>query len=137
MDKPELTQEQINFAVGAFTEYLRFIERIEPQKPMSLTRVAINTDHSALLRRLLSGKKPLEVAPPKSYSYPDYAMAEGEVVTGEMFEVGEEVVVNQSRTWVRDPNEKDVLIHTSGLRVRYWLNEGSQASFNKYKFQKI
>lgn len=36
--------------------------------------------HSALLRRLLSGKPLLESAPPLRFSQPDYALAEGEEV---------------------------------------------------------
>ena len=44
--------------------------------PISITQLAADIDHSALLIRLLEGKKPLEKAPPKTFSYPNYQMIE-------------------------------------------------------------
>lgn len=35
-------------------------------------------DHSSLLHRLLLGKQPLDLPPPIAYSYPCYALVEGE-----------------------------------------------------------
>ena len=40
--------------------------------PESLGQLEVDIDHSALLRRLLSGKEPLPQPPPLKHSYPDY-----------------------------------------------------------------
>lgn len=38
--------------------------------------IPVEMAHSALLKRLISGKRPLELAPPRSYAYPWYTLYE-------------------------------------------------------------
>ena len=70
----ELTSEQIRFVKGRVSKWIRFYH--------DLGRNPTDGDawHSALLARLLSGKEPLDTPPPERFSYPDYALAEGEAV---------------------------------------------------------
>ena len=70
-----LTQDQINFAIQCMAKWIhiRWDNDFGNPNPADVS-------HSALLHRLLSGKSPLDKPPPKSYSYPDYPMAEGEAV---------------------------------------------------------
>lgn len=44
--------------------------------PNSLETLRINIDKSSLLERMLSGKDPLPIPPPKHYSYPWYSLIE-------------------------------------------------------------
>ncbi len=63
----------------------------------------VEIDHSALLKRLIQGKKPLEMAPPRSHSYPWYNLYEnGEgnayevtVVERPLGEVERPIVIDQ------------------------------------------
>ncbi len=67
--------------------------------------------HSALLRRLLSGKPPLDVAPPLRFSQPDYPLAEGEEVEiADIHDEGDEVVIDGAKQWRRAGNGD--LVHT-------------------------
>lgn len=70
-----LTFEQINFVLSSINLWMN----IRIDNGFGLPNQA-DVNHSALLHRLLSGKPPLDKPPPKSYSYPDYPMAEGEAV---------------------------------------------------------
>jgi hypothetical protein len=81
---------------------------------------AVDADHSSLLRRLLYGKKKLEKTPPKSMSYPNYSLAEGEETqVHEIWERKDEigvrtrgnVVVDQCAEWEWDDRDKKILMH--------------------------
>lgn len=56
--------------------------------PSSLSSLKIDIDHSALLQRLLEGKDPLPIPPPRSFSYPWYDLIEkGEAHPCEVWEM--------------------------------------------------
>jgi hypothetical protein len=72
--------------------------------------------HSALLRRLLSGKPPLDIPPPLRFSQPDYALAEGdEVEISDIHDEGDEVIIDGAKQWRRIGN--DELVHTPSGQV--------------------
>lgn len=87
-------------------------------------------DHSTLLRRLMEGKQPLPLPPPKSYSYPWYTLVEkGEAVILERFvnrvpamgEMPEGVVIEQG-WWVLRETYADgtlVIATADGFNVAY------------------
>jgi len=116
MNEPQaLTQEQIDFAVRCMARYINVREDHGHGLPNSA-----DVDHSSLLRRLLSGKQPLEQPPPKRYSYPDYDLAEGK--EGEIRELwerdddhplmredGGHVVIDQHPYWEWEDREKKIL----------------------------
>lgn len=60
-----------------------FIEWVETARAAGYEPIArwdnflAEVDHSALLQRLLQGKLPLPVPPPKRHAYPDYEAVEG------------------------------------------------------------
>jgi hypothetical protein len=67
--------------------------------------------HSALLRRLLSGKPLLETAPPLRFSQPDYALAEGEEVDiSDIRDESDGVVIDGAKQWRRTGDAE--LLHT-------------------------
>lgn len=81
--------------------------------------------HSALLYRLLSGKDPLPIAPPKSYSRPNYHLGEGSpcVVEAFILEGEEEAVCDQCRyKIVRKESDNTYLLEyeQTGQRFRLW-----------------
>lgn len=89
-----LTGEQIEFAIKQMTTWIE-IKLDQGQK----VGVA-DPSHSALLFRLLSGKKPLPKPPPRSFSRPNYELAEGEPVKIELCEHDDGVVVvDQDGGW--------------------------------------
>jgi hypothetical protein len=75
--------------------------------------------HSALLRRLLSGKPLLETAPPLRFSQPDYALAEGEEVEiSDIHDESDGVVIDGAKEWRRTGDSQ--LVHTptgQGYRI--------------------
>jgi len=75
MDKTEM-----EFAIICFNKWLWIREKWEESEfpPRSLTQIGIDAEHSSLLRRLLEGKEPLEYPPPRSFSYPNYSLAEND-----------------------------------------------------------
>lgn len=71
---------------------------------------AADVDHSSLLRRLLSGKEPLPFKPPKRYSYPDYALGEGESrIATEVWET--------KNSWLDNPNQDLLIIDQSRWHI--------------------
>ena len=112
--------------------------------------------HSALLRRLLSGKKPLPKPPPKRFAYPDYKMGEGEVCdVGEIntwtappgregsFEQetkGYTVCIDQHIGWkwiekhgpedAKGIPETGILEYTDGSRYRFWWDTKTYKRLN-------
>lgn len=91
---------------------------------------AADVDHSSLLRRLLSGKEPLPFKPPKRYSYPDYALGEGErCIATEVWET--------KNSWLK--TERDVLIIDQSAwniierRADGWLVEWPDEPGSRYE----
>lgn len=78
-----------------------------------------DADHSALLFRLLSGKKALPVAPPTTFSYPNYTLGEGrpyEVFESHVTKDGT-VVIDQS-LW-RQESDGTLVWPETGERYRW------------------
>ena len=78
-----LTREQQNIAIGCFKvwislkcaheSFFRDFITGDGFKPEFLaSKIAVDADHSALLRRLMDGKDPLPDPPPLQNSYPVY-----------------------------------------------------------------
>jgi hypothetical protein len=122
-----LTQDQINFAIKCMAKWIHIRWDNEFGNPNPA-----DVSHSALLHRLLSGKEPLDKPPPKSYSYPDYPMAEGEAVqvdeprASTYDDDGYNIVVNQSRAWKWIDEEKGILEHKTWGRFRTWIQDEQQ-----------
>lgn len=77
-----MTDEESRRVVECVSQWMRIYHKNKGKYPNDM-----DADHSALLRRLLSGEKPLPNPPPLRYSYPDYKLAEGEEVhVGEILE---------------------------------------------------
>ena len=62
--------------VDSMVRWLRIRERSGLPAPTSYAELVDAIGHSALLRRLLSGKTPLRVPPPRSYGQPWYGLVE-------------------------------------------------------------
>ena len=120
----ELTNKQVEFAAQCMAQYLRVLE----DEGRGLAR-AVDVDHSALLRRILSGKKPLPQPPPKRYSYPCYSLGEGlETEIQDLRERdygdGERVIVDQCSDWVWEDKDKGFLKHLpTGHLYRFWTEK--------------
>ena len=99
--------------------------------------------HSALLQRLLAGKDPLPLPPPRRFSYPDYSLAEGTEVRPEEIacyregtaepispsdaQSGDSVVIDQN-SWRVEGREEGALILVwpeTGERYRAREQDGS------------
>lgn len=86
-----------------------------------------DVSHSALLHRLLSGKKALPVPPPKSFSYPNYSLGEGlkteihDIVEMDMFDPP--TVIEQHRGWKWLDKEKGLLLHIESNEVYHFWTE--------------
>ena len=63
-------------AVDSVIRWLRIRERSGYPAPTSYAELVDTIAHSALLRRLLAGKAPLRVPPPRSFGQPWYALVE-------------------------------------------------------------
>jgi len=89
----------------------QFESRYDPLKGPTMADI----DHSALLSRLLEGKEPLPVPPPKQFSYPAYHLVEADepqyVLEVWFKDDGREVVIEQS-PWiiVSKTNDEDYLV---------------------------
>jgi len=64
-------------AVDSVVRWLRIRERSGHPAPTSYAELVDAIGHSALLRRLLAGKTPLRVPPPRSFGQPWYSLIEG------------------------------------------------------------
>jgi hypothetical protein len=63
---------------ASLNSFFRWL-KIREENGIKLTNVKnllADSHHSSLLRRLLAGKEPLEVVPPKKYAYPWYELME-------------------------------------------------------------
>lgn len=69
-------------AVDSVIRWLRIRERSGHPAPTSYAELVDAIGHSALLRRLLAGKTPLRVAPPRSYGQPWYGLIENGGASG-------------------------------------------------------
>jgi hypothetical protein len=63
-------------AVDSVIRWLRIRERSGHPAPTSYAELVDAIGHSALLRRLLAGKTPLRVPPPRSFGQPWYSLIE-------------------------------------------------------------
>lgn len=101
--------EDKNFATKCMAEFIRI--RMDNDRDT----FPVDVDHSALLNYLLDGNRPFKNPPPKSYSYPDYKMAEGKEVLVELWEdkslFEDRIVINQCKEWEWEDKEKRVLKH--------------------------
>jgi hypothetical protein len=97
----------------------------------------VDADHSALLRRLLSGKPALKAPPPKLYSYPCYPLGEGKKVEiRDLWQMDDKTwVIGQCVDWeqIEEKTPDSVILrHTvSGHIYRLTTEEG------KHILQKI
>lgn len=104
-----LTEEQIDFTIRCMSEWVRVKEFIGQGTPSSA-----DVDHSALLRRLLSGQPALEHAPPRSFSCPNYDLATGkEIGVYEFRELpSNKVCIDQDLRWEWVDREHNILKFT-------------------------
>jgi hypothetical protein len=63
-------------AVDSVVRWLRIRQRSGHPAPTSYAELVDTIAHSALLPRLLAGKAPLRVAPPRCYGQPWYSLVE-------------------------------------------------------------
>jgi len=114
-----LTEEQIAFVTRAFSEW--FAVLFDEQKVYPTNA---DVDHSALLHRLLEGKKPFPNPPPKRFSYPCYALAEGEKVEIGSFTEHDNgtIHIDQSDEWRWYNKTTEQLTHVPTLD-RYMLTK--------------
>jgi len=110
-----MNREQIDFATKCMSEWASILEQNSLGGPTSA-----DVDHSALLHYLLAGNRPFEKPPPKRYSYPCYALAEGKSVfvsdlwEDTMLSDYPSVVIDQSRAWDWKDKEQGILEHQNG-----------------------
>jgi len=115
-----LTYEQVNFAQSCVAKWMSICE--EQQYAVNVP----DASHSALLNRLLSGKKSLDKPPPLSFSYPNYWLAEGEEHW--ITEIREcdilgttELIIDQCRDWEWCDKPNGILRHKlTGDLYKYW-----------------
>jgi len=62
--------------LSAITEWMKIAEQEGYTIPSDYLGFNIHATKSALLKRLLSGKKPFKFPPPRAYSYPWYSLLE-------------------------------------------------------------
>jgi hypothetical protein len=101
---PQPTQDQL---VRYVSEWIRTREENGLGPPTSA-----DADHSALLRRLFSGKPKLPKAPPLRFGYPDYKLGEGEqVMIHEIISHDDRVVIDQCNQWTWSSKADGLLCH--------------------------
>lgn len=97
----------------------------------------VDVDHSALLRRLLSGGELHKNPPPLRFSYPAWEMVEDEIIPIiEMFEGSGvnpgKVVVDQHGEYVWADKEKQIIKHERlGILYQYYEEEVTGKRLNK------
>lgn len=124
------SQVEVEFACKAVSTWMKICN--ENNKGTSY----IDVDHSALLRRILSGGSIHKFPPPKSYSYPDWSLVEKEEIEISGFHeyrLDENiVVVNQSPEYEWVDKEKNIIKHTRlGIEYQYFEKEVEYKN-NKY-----
>jgi hypothetical protein len=140
-----LSREQIYFATRCMSEWIRIRQDNGYGYPTSA-----DVDHSSLLFRLLSGKKALDKPPPTRFSYPDYALAEGEIVgisdlcISRSFSDAEyNVIIDQSLEWKWIDEGKGILQHKTWGLFKTWIEDVKRptalgmATMPERKLQKI
>lgn len=105
----------VKAAIDAMSEWVRI--RTSHGYRAELTPAEV--DHSALLRRLLSGKPPLPEPPPRSFSYPWY----------ELIETGEdtcfvEIITEHVALWNHGSPEDPVIIVNQNPEWRLQRRDG-------------
>ena len=126
--KPEpkpLEHDQIGFAIRQVSKWLRILQDNEKGCPTSA-----DADHSALLNRLLSGKKEFPKPPPLFFSYPAYSLEEGEavVVLSVTNHPAIGFCINQGRGWkpkttLNENNTGIVIYEPTGDIYRLFMGE--------------
>jgi len=108
----KLDQEQIGFIIKCICQWVRIREE-EGHPPVREPIV----NHSALLRRLLNGQKPLTKPPPKTFSHPNYELGEGKLVEimtmieTNLPEIGDCIVIDHDACWMWYDKDKQILIY--------------------------
>jgi len=108
-----ITKKRVNWMVVRMSEW----QRIREDNGYGAPSIA-DIEHSALLHRLLSGHSALEYPPPRSFSYPNYRVAEGHE-----YEPMEVWFQDVSRTVPLDIDEllsSDYLPETVGIDQARW-----------------
>lgn len=116
-----LTPDQINWVIRRIAKWVQVLEDHE-----TLPNSA-DVTHSSLLYRLLSGKEPLPVAPPRSFSRPNYALGEGmKVRVGTRFVPYDNsyIVLDQSQYEYADETKTTVRYPETGETFRLWQEQG-------------
>jgi hypothetical protein len=132
MTTPEQMQPQK--VMDCISLWLRTAEAGGRGLAQSADQFTINMRKSALLKRLLSGKKPFPFPPPKSFAYPNYSLLEEGFAEGWMdvsTPTEGEVLINQD-LWS--------LVEVRGERhwfVSYNTREGSVWELSPLAFDKI
>lgn len=121
-----MTPDELQRITKAVSEWVRLRDR--PDYTAALTPAEV--EHSALLRRLLSGQSALPEPPPRSYSYPWYELIENGISTCECWEMTDEqrsvwggrgptLIVNQT-PWELLRKEGDTFIVTHERAPGEW-----------------
>ena len=124
----QLDESQAEFAICCFKEWLNTCE--EAGRRCN----GVDAHHSALLRRLLSGKPKLDKAPPKRFSYPCYELGEGKPVHIDSLEDTEgvpSVVIDQTRAWDWVDKRAGMLRHKNGDLYRVHNDQFGQRILQK------
>ena len=108
-----ITDKKVDWMVTRIEEWIAIRERYVEGNP-SMADVG----HSALLRRLLSGHSALEYPPPRSFSYPNYRVAEGHDY--EPMEVWFQDVSRRGTLTMREILSSDYLPETVGIDQARW-----------------
>lgn len=99
--------------ISTFCRWLAFREANGFAFPHDATRLECDASHSALLRRLMSGKDPLAEAPPLRWSYPWYSLIE-------------EGVAHPHEVWIPEPGlfeDESIVIDQTRWKIIETLDE--------------
>jgi hypothetical protein len=114
-----LSEEEQQFALDCFCEWAYIVENYSPP---GRSVSSADIDHSSLLKRLLSGDRPFEFAPPKLYSYPCYELALGEKIQIEApmrYSAANHpdcLIIGQNHLWEWYDKNKKIVTHTPSKR---------------------
>ena len=129
--KTPLAPEQVEIAVGCVSRWIKTC------KENNAKYEPVDADHSALLRRLLSGKNLHEKAPPLRFSYPAWEMVEEEIIPIMEFFEGSgvnpgKVVIDQHGEYVWEDKEKQIVRHERlGILYQYYEEKVDGKRLNK------
>lgn len=108
-----VTERKVDWMIARIEEWHTIRERYAEGNPS-----IADAGHSALLRRLLSGHSALEYPPPRSFSYPNYRVAEGHDY--EPMEVWFQDVSHTGTLDIADILSSDYLPETVGIDQARW-----------------